>query len=40
MSEFPEMGSRSLEMAFWIVRVFGVPSDDVFGYPVSPEVVI
>ena len=25
--------SPSLEMAFQIARVFGVPLDDVFGYP-------
>ena len=25
--------SPSLEMAFRIARVFGVPLDDVFGYP-------
>lgn len=27
--------SPSLEMAFQIARVFGVPIDDVFGYPDS-----
>ncbi|MBG0561308.1 helix-turn-helix transcriptional regulator [Actinoplanes aureus] len=27
--------SPSLEMAFQIARVFGVPLDDVFGYPDS-----
>jgi putative transcriptional regulator len=30
--------SPSLEMAFRIARVFGVPLDDVFQYPDSPEV--
>ncbi|MEN3360680.1 MAG: putative transcriptional regulator [Mycobacteriales bacterium] len=29
--------SPSLEMAFRIARVFGVPLDDVFQYPASPE---
>nr|WP_281390602.1 helix-turn-helix transcriptional regulator [Sphaerisporangium rubeum] len=29
--------SPSLEMAFRIARVFGVPLDDVFQYPESPE---
>ncbi|MGW4640109.1 helix-turn-helix transcriptional regulator [Sphaerisporangium sp. NPDC004334] len=29
--------SPSLEMAFRIARVFGVPLDDVFQYPDSPE---
>ena len=29
--------SPSLEMAFRIARVFGVPLDDVFGYPDDPE---
>ncbi|MET8157914.1 helix-turn-helix transcriptional regulator [Sphaerisporangium sp. NPDC005289] len=29
--------SPSLEMAFLIARVFGVPLDDVFQYPDSPE---
>jgi putative transcriptional regulator len=29
--------SPSLEMAFRIARVFGVPLDDVFGYPDSPD---
>jgi putative transcriptional regulator len=29
--------SPSLEMAFQIARVFGVPLDDVFQYP-TPEV--
>lgn len=27
--------SPTLEMAFQIARVFGVPLDDVFGYPES-----
>lgn len=30
--------SPSLEMAFRIARVFGVPLDDVFQYPDTPEV--
>nr|WP_281247271.1 helix-turn-helix transcriptional regulator [Micromonospora pattaloongensis] len=30
--------SPSLEMAFRIARVFGVPLDDVFQYPDSAEV--
>jgi len=29
--------SPSLEMAFQIARVFGVPLDDVFQYPESEE---
>ncbi|GII79533.1 transcriptional regulator [Sphaerisporangium rufum] len=29
--------SPSLEMAFRIARVFGVPLDDVFQYPETPE---
>ena len=29
--------SPSLEMAFRIARVFGVPLDDVFQYPDAPE---
>ena len=29
--------SPTLEMAFRIARVFGVPLDDVFQYPDSPE---
>ncbi|XVQ86697.1 helix-turn-helix transcriptional regulator [Microbispora siamensis] len=29
--------SPSLEMAFRIARVFGVPLDDVFQYPDLPE---
>ncbi|MCP2350967.1 helix-turn-helix transcriptional regulator [Nonomuraea roseoviolacea] len=29
--------SPSLEMAFLIARVFGVPLDDVFQYPDPPE---
>ncbi|MFC7383533.1 helix-turn-helix transcriptional regulator [Sphaerisporangium rhizosphaerae] len=29
--------SPSLEMAFLIARAFGVPLDDVFQYPDSPE---
>lgn len=29
--------SPSLEMAFKIARVFGVPLDDVFQYPDQPE---
>jgi putative transcriptional regulator len=29
--------SPSLEMAFRIARVFGVPLDDVFQYPDFPE---
>lgn len=29
--------SPSLEMAFQIARVFGVPLDDVFGYPTEDE---
>ncbi|NUW32073.1 helix-turn-helix transcriptional regulator [Nonomuraea sp. SMC257] len=29
--------SPSLEMAFRIARVFGVPLDDVFQYPDPPE---
>ena len=29
--------SPSLEMAFQIARVFGVPLDDVFHYPSSAE---
>jgi putative transcriptional regulator len=29
--------SPSLEMAFQIARVFGVPLDDVFHYPVEPN---
>lgn len=28
--------SPTLEMAFQIARVFGVPLDDVFGYPEDP----
>ncbi len=30
-----ERYSPSLEMAFQIARVFGVPLDDVFAYPVD-----
>nr|WP_307837586.1 helix-turn-helix transcriptional regulator [Sphaerisporangium melleum] len=29
--------SPSLEMAFLIAKVFGVPLDEVFQYPDSPE---
>lgn len=29
--------SPSLELAFQIARVFGVPLDDVFQYPDDPE---
>nr|WP_221479404.1 helix-turn-helix transcriptional regulator [Actinoplanes digitatis] len=29
--------SPSLEVAFQIARVFGVPLDDVFGYPETHE---
>ncbi|MFF2494655.1 helix-turn-helix transcriptional regulator [Agromyces sp. NPDC058064] len=29
--------SPSLEMAFQIARVFGVPLDEVFGYPEEAE---
>jgi putative transcriptional regulator len=29
--------SPSLEMAFRIARVFGVPLDDVFHYPISEQ---
>jgi putative transcriptional regulator len=29
--------SPSLEMAFQIAHVFGVPLDDVFGYPTKDE---
>ncbi len=29
--------SPSLEMAFQIARVFGVPLDDVFQYPLEPS---
>lgn len=29
--------SPTLEMAFQIARVFGVPLDDVFQYPATPE---
>lgn len=29
--------SPSLEMAFQIARVFGVPLDEVFGYPEETE---
>jgi putative transcriptional regulator len=29
--------SPSLEMAFRIARVFGIPLDDAFHYPDSPE---
>ena len=32
--------SPSLEMAFQIARVFGVPLDEVFQYPHGPEVII
>jgi len=30
--------SPSLEMAFQIAKVFGVPLDEVFQYPTGPEV--
>nr|WP_239082661.1 helix-turn-helix transcriptional regulator [Actinoplanes teichomyceticus] len=29
--------SPSLEVAFRVARVFGVPLDDVFQYPETPE---
>jgi putative transcriptional regulator len=29
--------SPSLEMAFQIARVFGVPLDDAFGYPMEDD---
>jgi putative transcriptional regulator len=31
--------SPSLEMAFQIARVFGVPLDDVFQYPTKEQVI-